>query len=109
MNLLSFVAYIFGGIFAANAVPHFVAGVMGRAFPSPFAKPFGKGLSSPTVNVFWGFGNMVLAYLLLAHVGVFQARAASDIAAFGLGVLVNSLGLARYFGRGHGSDAPSRL
>lgn len=48
------IAYFFGGLFAANAVPHFVAGTMGRPFQTPFAKPPGKGLSSSTVNVVCG-------------------------------------------------------
>ena len=44
----------------ANAVPHLVSGVMGRPFQSPFAKPPGEGLSSSTVNVLWGFFNLVV-------------------------------------------------
>ena len=48
-------AYFFAGAFLTNAIPHFVSGVMGRAFQTPFAKPPGKGLSSSTVNVLWGF------------------------------------------------------
>jgi hypothetical protein len=55
------VAYFFGGVFLANAVPHFVSGVMGKPFQSPFAKPPGEGLSSSTVNVLWGFANSVFA------------------------------------------------
>jgi hypothetical protein len=39
MNWLWLVSYLFGGVFAANAIPHFVAGTMGRPFQSPFAKP----------------------------------------------------------------------
>jgi hypothetical protein len=39
MNWLWLVSYFFGGVFAANAVPHFVAGTMGHPFQSPFAKP----------------------------------------------------------------------
>ena len=58
------IAYQFGGAFLANAVPHFVNGMMGRPFQSPFAKPPGNGLSSSTVNVLWGFANFVIAYLL---------------------------------------------
>ena len=76
MNWLWLVSYFFGGVFLANAVPHFVAGVMGHPFQSPFAKPPGKGLSSSTVNVVWGFFNAVVGYLLIAHVGVFHPRAA---------------------------------
>ena len=45
------------GAFLANFVPHFVKGVCGDKFPTPFAKPPGKGLSSPMVNVLWGLLN----------------------------------------------------
>jgi len=31
-----YVSYFFGGMFLANAIPHFVSGMMGRAFQSPF-------------------------------------------------------------------------
>ena len=79
MNWLWLVSYFFGGVFAANAIPHFVAGTMGRPFQSPFAKPPGEGLSSATVNVLWGFFNAVVGYLLVARVGSFQLRATSHI------------------------------
>jgi hypothetical protein len=46
-------ASFFAGMFLANAIPHFVNGVSGDRFPTPFANPPGKGLSSPTVNVAW--------------------------------------------------------
>ncbi len=106
MNWLWLVSYFFGGVFAANAVPHFVSGVMGRAFQSPFAKPPGRGLSSSTVNVVWGFSNAVVAYLLLAHVGAFHLRATSHILAFALGALLISLFTARHFGQFHGGNTP---
>jgi hypothetical protein len=53
------------GAFLANFVPHFVNGVSGDPFPTPFAKPPGKGLSSPVVNVWWALLNAVLGYVLL--------------------------------------------
>ncbi len=108
MNWLWLVSYFFGGAFAANAVPHFAAGAMGRAFQSPFAKPPGEGLSSATVNVIWGFCNGVVAYVLVARVGAFDPRATSDIVAFGLGALVMSILSARHFGRFHGGNTPGR-
>jgi hypothetical protein len=61
---VNYVACFFAGMFLANAVPHFVNGVMGDRFPSPFSKPPGKGLSSPTVNVVWALFNMVVGYFL---------------------------------------------
>ena len=108
MNWPWLVSYFFGGVFAANAIPHFVSGVMGRSFQSPFAKPPGKGLSSSTVNVVWGFFNAVIAYLLVAHVGAFDVRATRHIFAFGLGGLLISLQLAHHFGQFHGGNMPSR-
>ena len=51
--LLQFVA----GLFLANGVPHFVQGISGHWFQSPFASPPGVGESSPVVNVLWGFLN----------------------------------------------------
>ena len=108
MIWLHLLSYFFGGAFAANAIPHFVAGVMGRSFQSPFAQPPGEGLSSATVNVVWGLSNAVAGYMLVAHVGVFDPRAATHVLAFGLGVLVISIFSARHFGRFHGGNAPSR-
>ena len=101
------VSYFFAGAFTENSVPHFVSGIMGRPFQSPFAKPPGKGLSSSTVNVIWGFFNMVVAYLLVVHVGLFDWRATSHAVAFGLGLLLKGIGSARMFGRVNGGNAPA--
>ena len=108
MKWLFLVSYFFGGVFGANAVPHFVAGIMGRAFQSPFAKPPGQGLSSSTTNVLWGFSNAVVSYVLLAHVGVFHLRTTSHILVFGLGALTISISLARHFGEFNGGNAAMR-
>ncbi len=107
MNPLHDLAYLFGGAFLCNAIPHFVAGVMGSPFQSPLAKPPGQGLSSSTVNVVWGFGNLVVAYGLLARVGQFDPRALDQIGSFGVGVLLMGLLSARAFGRFHGGNAPA--
>jgi hypothetical protein len=100
------VSYFFGGAFLTNAVPHFVAGVMGEPFQSPFAKPPGQGLSSSTVNVLWGFFNLVVGYVLLCRVGDFDLRSTSDAVALGLGILAIGLLSARLFGRFHGGNTP---
>jgi hypothetical protein len=109
MNWLHDLAYLFGGAFLANAIPHFVSGMMGRPFQSPFAKPSGVGLSSSTVNVLWGFGNFVVAYALIARVGAFDFRAADNAIALGVGVLVIGVTSARVFGRFHGGNSPTGL
>jgi hypothetical protein len=103
------VSYFFGGLFLANVVPHFVSGIMGKSFQTPFAKPPGKGLSSSTVNVLWGFVNFVFAYLLLLQVGRFDPRSIACIAPFSAGVLLISLFSARHFGEFHGGNTPERL
>ncbi len=64
MTPYEYLATFFAGVFLANAVPHFVHGTSGDRFPTPFAKPPGKGLSSPTVNVIWALVNLVAGVLL---------------------------------------------
>jgi len=64
MTWYDYIACFFAGMFFANVVPHFVHGISGDRFPTPFANPPGKGLSSPTVNVVWGLLNLVVGYIL---------------------------------------------
>ena len=64
MTWYDYIACFFAGMFLANAVPHFVQGISGERFPSPFSHPPGKGLSSPTVNVVWALFNLVVGYIL---------------------------------------------
>lgn len=99
MPWYAYLAYFFSGAFFVNAVPHFVTGVTGRRFPSPFAKPPGKGESSPVVNVLWAALNLVIAYLLLTRVGHFHVREVPSVAAAGAGGLLMALLLAQNFGR----------
>jgi hypothetical protein len=108
MNWLYLMSYFFGGMFFANAVPHFVSGTMGKPFQTPFAKPSGKGLSSSTVNVLWGFANFVVAYLLLLRVGNFDPRSNACCASSVAGALLISLLSARLFGELHGGNNPRR-
>jgi hypothetical protein len=107
MGWIHYIPYFFGGAFVTNALPHFVSGLMGRPFQSPFAKPPGKGLSSSTVNVLWGFSNLAVGYVLICRVGNFDLRSTDQIVALGLGVLVVSVLTARAFGRFHGGNSPS--
>lgn len=93
-----YLAYFFGGAFLANAVPHYVNGISGRPFPTPFAKPPGRGLSSPLVNVLWATFNVVVGYLLVCHVGEFHLRNITDIVVTGVGALALSVLTARVFG-----------
>ena len=96
------ISYFFGGAFLANAIPHFVNGVSGHPFQSPFANPPGEGLSSATVNVLWGAFNFVLAYLLIVRVGTFQLKQTKQVLIVGVGALVMAMMLAHAFGRFYG-------
>jgi hypothetical protein len=106
MQWIHDLSYFFGGAFLANAVPHFVSGMMGRPFQSPFAKPPGQGLSSSTVNALWGCFNLAVGYILICRVGQFDLRATEDVVAAGLGVVIMSTVMARRFGRFHGGNSP---
>jgi hypothetical protein len=106
MSWLPLLSYFFGGAFLANAVPHVVSGMMGRPFQSPFAKPPGAGLSSSTVNMLWGFLNIVVGYVLVCRIGDFGLRNTGDVLACGTGALLIALFSARHFGRFHGGNQP---
>lgn len=108
MSWLQLLSFFFGGVFFANAVPHFVSGTMGRPFQTPFAKPAGRGLSSSTVNVCWGICNAFVGYFLVFRVGNFDLKSTVDVAVSGLGALLISLQAARHFGRFHGGNLSDR-
>lgn len=94
--LLTFVA----GAFAANAIPHTVAGICGNRFQTPFASPSGIGESPALVNVLWGAANVAIAGLLLHYVlpPGFPPPLALCIA-FWLGALVSAIWLSWHFGK----------
>ena len=84
------------GMFLANGVPHFVHGISGAPFQSPFAKPPGVGESSAVVNVVVGIwepcGGVCAAALFLAW-------DAAGWVALGAGALAMSVQLALHFGK----------
>ncbi len=102
MLFVHLIEWFFGGAFLANSVPHFVNGVSGRPFQSPFAKPPGQGLSSSTVNVLWGLFNLAVAYVLLVWLGQFNLHYWCQVATVFAGALLLSVMMARHFGRFHG-------
>ena len=52
--------YFLAGFFAWNGVPHIVKGITGQKHMTPFSK-----VSSPVVNVVWGFFNVVAMLFIL--------------------------------------------
>lgn len=82
--IYSFIA----GLLGANGVPHFVKGMLGEKFRTPFNKS-----SSAVVNVVWGWVNFVIAgiFLYYGHVHAHLLRA---FALVSLGALIAALVLA---------------
>jgi small-conductance mechanosensitive channel len=85
-----YIASFFAGIFLANAIPHFVQGVSGNKFPTPFSKPPGRGLSSPTVNVLWALINFLVGYLLF-RVGQVDSGNMFSLVIFFIGIAAISI------------------
>jgi hypothetical protein len=67
MKWYHYLTTFFAGVFLANTVPHFVNGISGNWFPSPFSDPSGIGKSSPLINVLWGSFNLLLGVILLKY------------------------------------------
>ena len=106
MNWLHIIAAFVTGVLLMNSLPHLVSGTSGRPFPTPFARPPGKGFSSSTVNVAWGFANLACGYVLAGPIGAIDLHRGTDAGAAGAGALLLGLGLARHFGRLHGGNDP---
>lgn len=103
MSILHFIVWFLAGGLLINTLPHLIAGLQGRAFQSPFAKPPGVGLSSPLTNVLWGFVNLVASWALFTQVGQFDLANAAHMAAAVLGGLFSGFFLAAHFGKLHAS------
>ncbi|HEX4309738.1 MAG TPA: hypothetical protein VHZ25_06900 [Acidobacteriaceae bacterium] len=102
MPWYDFIAAFFAGMFLANAVPHFVHGISGDPFPTPFAKPPGKGLSSSTVNIVWALLNLAIGYALV-RVGKVSAENTLALVLFFVGVAAISIVLSVSFRNRHSS------
>ena len=99
--LLSFIS----GLLVCNSIPHLAAGLQGKAFPTPFAKPRGVGLSSPVVNVIWGWANLFAGLAILPRLAVLSALPPlhnSLFLCFAIGFLLMGLGNAWHFGKVRG-------
>lgn len=58
-----YIVAIFAPLLLVNGVPHFVNGVSGKQFPSPFSGGAGT-LDSALRNVLWGGGNLIVGGFL---------------------------------------------
>jgi hypothetical protein len=100
MEWYNYLAAFFAGAFLSNAIPHFVKGVCGDRFPTPFSKPPGKGLSSALVNVLWGLLNILIGFLLYRVSKVTPADTVSLVVFF-VGFVAMSLMLGNNFQHKH--------
>ncbi|MES2388736.1 MAG: hypothetical protein V4543_12115 [Bacteroidota bacterium] len=96
MKWYTYIAAFFAGAFLANSIPHFVQGVSGNAFPSPFSTPPGIGLSSAPVNVTWGLFNMFVGVWLF-RAGKVKEGNLIITALFIVGFSAMSLNLGSHF------------
>src|SRR6202040_73273 len=96
VNWYDYIACFFAGMLLANVVPHFVHGISGDRFPTPFAHPPGKGLSSPTVNAVWALFNLVVGYILF-RAGKVSSGNDSAIIVFFAGIVAISIMLSMRF------------
>jgi uncharacterized membrane protein len=97
MEWYQYLASFFAGALLANAVPHFVKGISGDKFPTPFAKPPGKGLSLTYVNVLWAGLNIIIGYILLHLSGLRTAGSRTGIIIFFAGAMIMALMLSVRF------------
>jgi hypothetical protein len=98
MPWYAYLLQFLSGLLLANGAPHFLRGISGEPFQSPFATPPGVGESSAIVNVVWGFANIAVGFALLRG---FQPEGADAFLGWlfvGAGVLVAGVFLARHFG-----------
>jgi len=65
MKWYNYIACFFAGLFLINTLPHFVHGIDGDSFPTPFASATEHRLSSPLVNVLWALFNLSVGLILL--------------------------------------------
>ena len=96
---MTLLAHFFAGVFLVNGIPHFVHGVSGKSFQSPFARPPGVGKSSSIVNVLWGLFNFIIGYVLLFCVGSFNLAPKLDTLITAIGGFITAIILSWYFQR----------
>ena len=91
-----YVLAFFVGVFLVNVLPHYIHGITGELFPTSFANPPGKGLSSPSLNVVWAVINFLIGFSILYFAKLTQRKNWIWIAVFAGGVVM-SFYLANYF------------
>ena len=107
MHWYNYIICFFAGTFLANVVPHFVHGISGDRFPTPFARPPGKGLSSPTMNVVWALVNLIVGYALF-RVGKVSSGGNLALVVFFIGIAALSTWLSVLFAKIRPANRPRK-
>ncbi|SBN62589.1 hypothetical protein GA0004736_1492 [Curtobacterium sp. 9128] len=89
MGIIGVVLFAIAGFALTNGMPHFVAGLGGRVFRTPFGR-----YSSPCTNVAWGMTNFVIAIGLLFGRSAVADPTTGDIVWFVVGALLCILSFA---------------
>jgi hypothetical protein len=107
MHWYNYIICFFAGTFLANVVPHFVHGISGDRFPTPFARPPGKGSSSPTMNVVWALVNLIVGYALF-RVGKVSSGGNLALVVFFIGIAALSTWLSVLFAKIKPANRPRK-
>lgn len=99
MPWIAYIIHFIAAAFLTNGLPHFVSGVSGRPFRTPFIRLQGAKTSSPVTNVVWGWLNFLVAFLLFANIGPLYIGTPGDTVFVAAGVLITGVLLARIFER----------
>ncbi|WKB53128.1 hypothetical protein [Eleftheria terrae] len=99
MDWLDHLAHFFVAALAVNGLPHFVNGLSGRRFPTPFGHPPAVGDSRPLVNVLWAVANFLLAWVLWQASEPPRAGQSTDLLPMWAGGILTALALSAHFSR----------
>ena len=89
---LSYARLFLSGVLFANGIPHFVNGISGNQFPSPFSDPAFFGPSSALINILWGLFNFILGYIVFV-----KPKSTLSRLVFLLGFIISSIALSIHF------------
>ncbi len=99
ISFLDYVLFFLAGALLANGAPHFVQGISGHKFQTPFARFYGQKESPAIVNVIWGWQNFAVgAWLLHAFSPVRMPPATEPCITAAFGALAMAVFLAWEFG-----------
>ncbi|MDE1157021.1 MAG: hypothetical protein PW791_01870 [Neorhizobium sp.] len=103
MPFSAYIAHFIAAAMMTNGIPHFVSGVCGRPFRTPFVRLTNSGagepVSPPVVNVVWGWANFLVAFLIFANIGPLYIGTPGDTIFVAAGMLIMGIILATIFGR----------